>query len=87
MITVKRDNDSVVISISTDLANECNGPAKASILFRWTTGMPYTADLLQRYISNLIWNTITATRKDYYNRGYMDAKSKRRKMDWFPGDL
>jgi hypothetical protein len=87
MITVKRDNDSVAISISTSLANDCKGLEMATIPFKWTTGMVYTADLLKRYISKLIWDAIAATRKDYYNLGWSDAKSKKIKQEDFSGNL
>jgi len=87
MITVKRDNDSVVIMISTDLANDCGGLKTALIPFGWKCESVYTADLLQRYIYRLILYAISSTRRDYYNLGWNDAKSKRKRKENFDGDL
>jgi hypothetical protein len=87
LITVKRNDSDVVLSIETDLANTCNGPQAAAIPFTWPTGQPYAADLLVRYIIERVRKAISDTRREYYEKGWKDAKAKRPKDDWFSGVL
>ena len=87
LITVKRDNSGVELLISTDLADSCDGSQTTAIPFTWQTGQPYLADLLARYIKEHIRKVISDTRREYYEKGWKDAKAKRQKDDWFSGLL
>lgn len=86
-ITVRRDNSNVVVQVNTDLANVCDGSQTAFIPFEWSTGQPYTADLLVRYIQERIETAVSETRREYYEKGWKDAKAKKPKDDWFSGVL
>lgn len=87
LITVKRDNSKVKVSIDTDLTNTCDGLQTSVIPFTWVTEQPYIADLLTRYIIERIRKAISNTRREYYEKGWKDAKAKKSKDDWFSGLL
>lgn len=89
LIRVSRENNKVEVLIETDLANNCEGTQVASIPFTWQVAQPYEADLLARYIDKRIKDAISKTRKEYYEQGWKDAKSRKAgsKEEWFPGVL
>ena len=87
MITIKRDNEKVVIEVDTDLANDCAGHTYSLIPFLWNTEQPYLADVLCRYIRKLLQDRVRTIREQEYERGWKDAKSKRAKETWFSSEL
>jgi len=87
MLTVKRDNSQATICIETDLAFSCDGKSTTTLPFTWSTSHPYIADLVTLYVRTQIEKAISDTRREYYEKGWKDAKSKKQKDDWFSGVL
>ena len=83
MLYVTRDNEKVVINVSTDLANDCKGNAETILPFSWSCGRPYLADALLRYIADLISKAIKKLARKYYEQGWKDAKSHKPKQTYF----
>lgn len=87
ILYVKRDNDKVVITIETDLPNNCDGTITTALPFTWQLSQPYLADLLVRYIRDRIKTAVSDARRESYEQGWKDARSKKQKADWFSGVL
>lgn len=87
LITVKRDNEKVTVLVSTDLAHNCSGTDTASIPLTWQMTYPYEADLLARYLDKRIKDFVKEARRESYEQGWKDARSKKAKQDWFSGVL
>lgn len=79
---IKRANSTVKISI---------GPTPAdpdrNYSFEFECGDADHAELMMRYLRDGIGSLLESERRKYYEQGWRDAKSKRRKHGWFPSCL
>ena len=82
MITLTRDGTKVVLRFDTTV--QVDRPA---ILFTWNAGTELFAALLTRQVASDLSDAMVAARREAYNQGWADAKSKRAKQGWFPGVL
>lgn len=87
MITVERDNEKVMIYITTDLPFDCEHTHDTRLGFSLDQGEPHKAELLKRYMDKTIRDAIETAHRKAYERGYKDGKGKQRKEKWFPSWL
>lgn len=87
MLYIKRDNESVVIEVDTDLPFDCQGTQVTAFAFSYSTSEPWIAQLLKERIQSIIGDAVKKARKEAYEQGWKDAKAKRRKETWFDGWL
>jgi len=55
--------------------------------FTFDCGDPDHAELMMRYLRDGVMELLESERRRYYEQGWRDAKSKKRKHSWFPGCL
>lgn len=87
MLNVKRDNTKAVIAVGTDLPFDCEGTKTSIYEFEFEMQTPARAELLVRYVHNRLETEIEKTRREAYEQGWKDAKSRKPKVTWFPGWL
>ena len=80
MITFHRKELAVVAHIETGLK-----VSKSVHLFEWNCKDEYSAELLVKHLKKEMRQHIKNTRESEYNRGWKDAKAKKRKESWFRG--
>jgi hypothetical protein len=83
MIRISCKDKQVTLSLDTYL------PAlgQCTYTFFWECGQEDYADLLSQNFQTSLNNRIKDIRRSEYEKGWKDAKSKRRKEDWFAGSL
>lgn len=63
-----------------------DGPLDYQFSFTWRENANHAAYLLMRYLRNALYRRVENMRREEYNRGWHDAKSKKvRKATWFSG--
>lgn len=77
MITIERtDNTKVTVKLE-------DGPLGTTFWFNYQCGNEFYAALLARHFQAKLGDLIERVRKEEYNRGYKDGRSKRKKIDCF----
>ena len=87
MITIYRDNENVKIDFETDLPFDCKGTSTATFIFTAAMPKPSIAQMATEYFRNLLKQEMIRIRRGAYERGWKDAKAKRKKQDRFDGWL
>jgi len=83
MLEIRRDNTAVIIRVETDLPHDCAGTITGNITFKFDMSAPSWAELLTRYLRDRLAYEVRKIRREAYEQGWKDAKSKNRKQDWF----
>lgn len=81
MFKLKRIKEKIQLTVSPTIPN-------AEIweyYFFFTEKDEPSAQLLLNQIQNHMQVSLKNTRQEYYDRGYKDAKAKRKKCDWISG--
>lgn len=86
IIDVVRNKSKVEIHIASYLPHD-NEQSGARIPFSFEVVTAYSAELMARYIRNLIHVALKTARQESYEQGWKDAKSHKTKKDWFSGNL
>ena len=87
MIRIVRDNDAAKILVSTDLPYDCKATQTVELHFIGQTTKPWLAQLTVRHLRSLLRERMKDIRQAEYERGWKDAKGKRRKETWFRGHM
>ena len=75
---IKRENATLVLRIDSKL-----GTCRPVYLFKvYCDEDQELAELLCRQLKTVITNTLEKIARDNYNRGFSDAKAKRKRDDW-----
>ena len=82
MIAITRKDTKVILGFGTTV-----DVPKSALAFEWNAGSELYAALLAARIASDLSEAVGAARREAYNQGWADAKSKRAKMGWFPGVL
>lgn len=76
MISIISDDTKVIVLLE-------NGPLDSTYHFLFDCGDKYYASLLRQHLYNRLSTRIEEIRKEEYERGYKDGRSKRAKKSWF----
>lgn len=80
MITINKDGNNVVMKAGTNLGWYVN--------FTNNRGNELDAILRQNHLASELNKRIETIRREAYNKGWKDAKSKKvQKKDWFNGNI
>jgi hypothetical protein len=81
MITVERKDAVVRLHLKTEI----DGAGEWTYYFDWTSGSKDYAQLLVNQFSLALEQQLKKIRKDAYDKGFSDAKAKRKRETWFSG--
>lgn len=87
MIRIKRDNEKVNLLFDSDLPFDCAGDTVVTFDFSCSTPQPYYAQLATNYLRERLLAEMQRIRRKAYEKGWRDARAKRKKEDWFSGNL
>ena len=79
MIKFKREGNDAVCVISLDMPFWNT----RDFHFTWSTGSEVCSSLLTKHAEEALKTALRKVRETAYNQGWKDAKSKKRKEDWF----
>ena len=76
MIQITREEDTVIVKIE-------GGPLDSIYQFRYNCGNKWYASLLQQHFQKLLWDRTEKIRRQEYEKGYKDGRSKKAKQQYF----
>jgi hypothetical protein len=79
MFNIERKDDKIKVTLSTSIG--------WSFTFTESFGSEPYAILLTQNFKNKFHDTISKIRRDAYNQGWEDKQKRRKKEDWFSGNI
>jgi hypothetical protein len=79
MLTIKRQDNEIHIEIDTQVG--------WTITAKHSRSTTLDAILLHQHLQEKFWSRIKAIREEAYNKGWDDKQKRKRKQDWFNGNI